>query len=139
MSYPDFVDWRAQARTFSSLAAYQQTTMNISDSGHPPERANGIKVTTNAFSIIAQGPVRGRDFKDGEDRKGAEPVAILGYGIWKTRYGSDPHVIGQSVRINDVPTTVIGVMAEGMKFPTNTDVWIPLVPIPRWSAGTRVD
>lgn len=128
VSYPDFVDWRAQARTFSSLAAYQQTTMNISDSGHPPERANGIKVTTNAFSIIAQGPVRGRDFKDGEDSKGAEPVAILGYGIWKTRYGSDPNVIGQSVRINDVPTTVIGVMAEGMKFPTNTDVWIPLVP-----------
>ena len=128
VSYPDFVDWRAQARTFSSLAAYQQTTMNISDSGHPPERANGIKVTTNAFSIIAQGPVRGGDFMDGEDSKGAEPVAILGYGIWKTRYGSDPNVIGQSVRINDVPTTVIGVMAEGMKFPTNTDVWIPLVP-----------
>jgi predicted permease len=128
VSYPDFLDWRAQARTLSSLAAYQQMTMNISDGGHPPERASGVKVTTNAFSIIAEGPIRGRDFKEGEDQKGAEPVAIIGYSIWKTRYASDPNIVGRAIRINDVPTTIIGVMAEGMKFPTNTDVWVPLVP-----------
>jgi len=128
VSYPDFQDWRAQARAFASLAAYQQQTMNISDSGHPPERASGVRVSTNAFSIIGESPIRGRDFKDGEDRKGAEPVAILGYGLWKTRYGADPSLIGRSIRINDVSTTVIGIMAEGMKFPTNSDVWIPLVP-----------
>ncbi len=128
VSYPDFQDWRANARTFSSLAAYQQTTMNISDSGHPPERASGVKVSTNAFSIIGERPIQGRDFTDGEDRKGAEPVAIIGYGLWKTRYGSDPGIIGKPIKINDVATTVIGVMAEGMKFPTNTDVWVPLVP-----------
>jgi putative ABC transport system permease protein len=128
VSYPDFRDWRANARTFSSLAAYQQTTMNISDSGHPPERASGVKVSANAFSIIGERPIQGRDFRDDEDRKGAEPVAILGYGIWKTRYGSDPGIVGKSIKINDVSTTVIGVMAEGMRFPTNTDVWTPLVP-----------
>ena len=127
VSYPDFQDWRT-AKSFSSLAAYQQVAMNISDSGHPPERASGVKVTTNAFSIIGEMPIRGRDFKNGEDRQGAEPVAIIGYGLWKTRYGSDPGVIGKSVRINDVSTTIIGIMAEGMKFPTNTDVWIPFVP-----------
>jgi hypothetical protein len=127
VSYPDFQDWRT-ARSFSSLAAYQQVALNISDSGHPPERASGVKVSTNAFSIIGETPIRGRDFKDGEDRQGAEPVAIIGYGLWKTRYGGDPTVIGRSIRINDVPTTIIGVMAEGMKFPTNTDAWIPLVP-----------
>jgi putative ABC transport system permease protein len=128
VSYPDFQDWRAQARSFSSLAAYQQSTMNISDRGHPPERASGVRVSTNAFSIIREAPILGRDFKDGEDRKGAEPVAIIGYGLWKTRYGSDPNVVGRSLRINDVATTIIGVMAEGMRFPTNTDVWVPLVP-----------
>ena len=128
VSYPDFRDWRANARTFSSLAAYQQTTMNISDTGHPPERASGVRVSANAFSIIGERPVQGRDFREDEDRKDAEPVAILGYGIWKTRYGSDPGIIGKSIKINDLSTTVIGVMAEGMRFPTNTDVWIPLVP-----------
>ncbi len=128
VSYPDFLDWRAQARTFSSLAAYQPTPVNVSDSGHPPERAQGVRMSVNGFSIIGEGPIRGRDFREGEDRKGAEPVALLGYGLWKTRYGSDSNIIGRSIKINDVSTTVIGIMAEGMKFPTGTDVWMPLVP-----------
>src|SRR6185436_21104463 len=63
VSYPDFQDWRT-GRSFSSLAAYQQATMNISDSGHPPERASGVKVSTNAFSIIGERPIQGRDFTD---------------------------------------------------------------------------
>jgi hypothetical protein len=104
---PDFEDWRAQARTFSSLAAYQRFPTNISDGGHPPERAGGVRVSTNAFSIIGEAPIRGRDFKDGEDHKGAEPVAILGYGLWKHAM-APTHLIGRSIKINDVPTTIIG-------------------------------
>jgi putative ABC transport system permease protein len=128
VSYPDYQDWRAQTRSFASLAAYQGLTANISDRGRPPERANGTRVTANAFSILGERPIRGRDFQEGEDRKGADPVVLLGYGLWKTRYGSDANIIGRSIRINEVPTTVIGVMAEGMKFPNNNDLWIPLVP-----------
>ena len=128
VSFPDYQDWRAQTKTFASLAAYQPSTMNISDSGHPPERANGVRVTANTFGILGEGPIRGRDFRDGEDRKGAEPVALLGHGLWKTRYGSDPTIIGRSIKINEVPTTVVGVMAEGMKFPNNADLWVALVP-----------
>ncbi len=128
VSYPDYRDWRAQASTFASLAAYQPTTMNISESGHPPERASGVRVSANAFGIIGERPLTGRDFRDTEDRKGAEPVALLGHGLWKTRYGSDPNVIGRSIRINEIQTTIVGVMAEGMKFPNNADLWIPLVP-----------
>ena len=103
VSYPDFMDWRAQARTFSSLAAYQQTPMNISDSGHPPERANGVKVSNERFQHHRR-KVRfaGAISRTERTSQGAEPVAILGYGIWKTRYGSDPNVIGRSIRINDV-------------------------------------
>lgn len=128
VSYPDFLDWRTQAKTLSSLAAYQQITMNISDSGHAPERASGVRVSTNAFSIIGERPILGRDFSEKEDEKASEPVAIIGYGLWKARYGSDPHILGKSIKINDVSTTVIGVMADGMRFPTNTDIWTPLVP-----------
>src|ERR1051325_1168362 len=76
VSFPDLQDWRAQAKTFSSLAAYQQMTMNISDIGPPPERGSGVKVSANAFSIIAERPIQGRDFSPNEDKKGAEPVAI---------------------------------------------------------------
>ena len=130
VSYPDFQDWRAQAKSFSSLAAYQGLTMNISDSGHPPgarQRRAGQRERIQPSS--ASVPILGRDFRDGEDRKGAEPVALLGYGLWKTRYGSDPNIVGRSIKINEVPTTVIGVMAEGMRFPNNTR--------PVASAGSR--
>ena len=128
VSYLDYLDWRTQAKSFASLAAYQGIAANISDSGHPPERANGARVTANAFDIIGERPIRGRGFQEGDDRKGAEPVALLGYGLWKTRYASDPTIVGRSIRINDASTTIIGVMAEGMKFPNNNDLWLPLVP-----------
>jgi putative ABC transport system permease protein len=128
MSHPDFIDIRSQARSFSALAAYQGMTMNVSDAGHTPERAQGVRVSANAFSLLGERPIRGRDFRDGEDLKGAEPVALLGYGLWKTRYGSDPAVIGRAIKINEVSHTVVGVMAEGNRFPNNADLWTTLIP-----------
>jgi predicted permease len=68
----------------------------------------------------------GRDFSRDEDAKGAEPVVILGHGLWKTRYGSDPDILGRVIRINEVPSTIVGVMPEGVKFPQNADLWQPL-------------
>ena len=70
VSYPDYLDWRSQTRGFVSLAAYRQGTMNVSDSGHPPERTSGAWVTANAFGVIAQRPILGRDFRPGEDEEG---------------------------------------------------------------------
>jgi predicted permease len=128
VSYPDYQDWRARSKSFASLAAYQGTPTNVNDSSHPPERASGVRVTANAFDIIGERAVLGRTFQDTDVREAAEPVVLLGHAIWKTRYGSDPSVIGRSIKINDVATTVVGVMAEGMRFPTNTDLWVPLVP-----------
>jgi hypothetical protein len=103
-------------------------TMNISDSGHTPERAQGVRVSANAFSLLGERPIRGRDFREGEDKKGAEPVALLGYALWKTRYGSDPSVIGRAIKINEVSHTVVGIMAEGNRFPTNADLWTTMIP-----------
>ena len=64
-------------------------------------------------------------------------MVILGNGIWKNRYGSDPGVIGRSIKVNDVPSIVIGVMPEGFKFPNNADLWLPLVQMPRLTEQKR--
>ncbi len=128
ISYPDFVDFRAQAKSFTGLAAYQGMTMNVSDTDHAPERASGVRLSANAFGLLGEHPIRGRDFRAGEDRKGAEPVALLGYGLWKTRYGGDPAVVGRTIKINEVAHTVIGIMPEGNRFPTNSDLWTTLIP-----------
>ena len=127
-SYQDLEDWRAQAKSFSGLTCFQQTSFNVTDSGHPPERTQAAKLCANAFSLLGQPMHLGRDFLPHEDKKGAEPVVILGYGLWKSRYGGDPGMLGQSVNINGTPATIVGVMPEGVKFPANADIWQPLVP-----------
>src|SRR5690242_20185633 len=68
----------------------------------------------------------GRDFTAEDDQRGAPAVALLSYKVYVNRYGSNPSVIGRNVRLNDVPTTIIGVMPEGFQFPFNTEVWTPL-------------
>jgi putative ABC transport system permease protein len=127
-SYQDLEDWRAQAKSFSGLACFQQTSFNVTDSGHPPERTPAARVCANAFSLLGQPMHLGRDFLPHEDKKGAEAVVIVGYGLWKSRYGGDPGVLGRAVNINGLPATIVGVMPEGVRFPSNADMWQPLVP-----------
>jgi predicted permease len=132
VSYPDFKDWKAQTKTFQDLGAFSLETANLSDQGNVPERYSGGRITANTFSMLGQKPMLGRDFLPEEDKPGTAMVVILGHGIWKTRYGQDPRIIGRAIRVNDVPATVVGVMPEGMKFPLNEDLWMPLIPVGEW-------
>jgi putative ABC transport system permease protein len=126
VSYLDYRDWRDASRTFASLAAYTGNTANLSDEGKLPERYAGVFLTANAFGIMRQRPILGRDFVPDDDKPGAPAVVLIGHGVWQNRYGLDPNVLGRAVRINDVPTVIIGVMPEGFKFPQNADLWQPL-------------
>jgi len=137
VSYLDFTDWRNATKTFSGLAAYNFSVMNLSEEGRAPERFSGTFISANAFRLLGQTPILGRDFVAEDDKPGAPAVVLLGGGVWKNRYGSDPNVIGRTVRVNDVPSVVIGVMPEGFKFPQNADVWQPLAMIPELDQQKR--
>ena len=126
VSYLDYRDYKDSAKSFDAWGAYDGTLANLSDEGQPPERYNGSHVSANTFSVLGIRPVIGRDFLAQDDVRGAPSVAIIGYKVWLNRYGSNPSVIGRTVRLNDVPTTIIGVIPEGFQFPFNTDVWTPL-------------
>jgi putative ABC transport system permease protein len=127
MSYPDFDDWQRASRSFSGMTAMLlPVAFSVSDESHLPEQFWGPFTTANLFKVIGQRPFLGRDFTPEDDRPGAPPVVILGYGIWQTRYGGDPAVIGRTLRINGLRPTVIGVMGRDMKFPPNSDLWMPL-------------
>jgi predicted permease len=130
VSYLDFADWREQSRTMASLSAGLGSTINVSDEGKPPEQFQGSYVSGNTFQMIGQRPLIGRDFTDQDDRVGADPVVILGNGIWKNRYGSDSAIIGRTIRANSLIVTVIGVMPPDMKFPLNAELWIPRAQLP---------
>ena len=126
VSYLDYRDWKESTKTFDAYGAYSGALANLSDEGQPPERYSGANVTANTFGVLGVRPVMGRDFVPDDDRPGAAAVALIGHKVWVNRYGSNPSVIGKTVRINDVPTTIIGVVPEGFQFPFNTDVWMPL-------------
>ncbi len=128
VSYPDYEDWRQQARSFEDLAAFRSGTMNVSDAERPAERALGVWISANTFGLLGQQPLIGRTFLPGEDAPGAQPVAIIGYGLWQNRYGADPAILGRTIRVNEIPARIVGVMPPGMKFPNVAEMWMPLVP-----------
>ena len=124
----DFEDWRSQSRSFSALGASAFGAINISDDHSTPEQTQGSSVTANFFDVLRQRPLLGRTFVEGEDRRGAEPVVIIGYEIWTNRFDRDPNVIGRILRINGKPATIVGIMPERMKFPDNSELWVPFIP-----------
>jgi predicted permease len=136
VSQAELLDWRAQSRTFASLAGYSETNLNISDDSNLPEQAHGTAITANAFGVLRQQPLVGRDFAAGDEHPGAERVVIIGYAVWQNRYGRDPNVVGRTLRVNGQPATIVGVMPEGMRFPDNTQIWMPLLPPDAQTART---
>jgi predicted permease len=130
LSYLDFEDLSAGQRTFDGFAGVAETTMNVADEGRLPERAVGAFVSANAFDLIGHAPSLGRGFDARDDRPGAPPVVILGDALWRSRYAADPSVIGRSIRVNGVPSTVIGVMERGFGFPARSRLWQPLAQLP---------
>jgi putative ABC transport system permease protein len=127
-SYPDFRDFRAETKALAGLAAYELTPVNLSDHSALPERYYCVQMSANGFSVVQQKPMLGRDFIAEDERPGAPPVVMLAYHVWRDRYAQDPAIVGKTVRVDEVPRVVIGVMPPGRRFPEETDLWIPLVP-----------
>jgi predicted permease len=128
VSYPELRDWRDQNRSFEDLAAWRAGEMNVSDDRAMPDEARGAWMTANAFGQLNVRPMLGRDFVEADERRGADPVAIIGERMWRRRFAADPNVLGATLRVNGQPSTIVGVMPEQVRFPENTDIWTPLVP-----------
>jgi putative ABC transport system permease protein len=126
MSYPDFLDCREQARSFEGAGLFTTGSVDVSDGVALPERYRSALLTAGAFGVIGQTTLRGRDFVPGDEAFGAPAVAILSYQLWQGRYNGDDAIIGRTLRINDRPTEVVGIMAKGVTFPGATDLWMPL-------------
>ena len=128
VSYPDFHDWRAQAKSFTGIAAARFEEFTLSDDKDLPETLRGVEVSTNLFQVIGQRPVVGRDFTSADEAPGAPEVVMVTYGVWQRRYGKDRSLVGRIIHVNGVPTTVIGIMPPEISFPFDNDLWLPLIP-----------
>jgi len=121
--YFQYVD---RARTLRSVAVYQVDDLTISGVG-APTRIRVSRVTPSLTSVLAVSPTVGRWFAEDESVLGAPPVAVLSYGLWITRYGGNPAILGQSVNLDGVPAEIVGVMPPFFAFPEPAiDVWLPV-------------
>ncbi|HVG38018.1 MAG TPA: ABC transporter permease [Pyrinomonadaceae bacterium] len=125
ISYPNFLDWRAQNTVFSGLAAMQFRSLNLTGRNEP-ERLAGRAVSYDFFDVLGVRPAQGRNFVREEDQPGANPVCLINHGLWQRRFGSDAKIVGQVLTLNGANYTVIGVLPESYAFGTPTDVFVPI-------------
>ena len=121
----DYFDYKSQQRSFTDLAGYTSGTIFVSGD-EKAERFDGSWITANTFPMVGVTPVLGRNFNAGEDTPQGAKVAILSYAMWHDRYAADPKVLGRIIRVNGVPTVVVGVMPDRFDFPDNDKIWLPL-------------
>ena len=127
-SLPDYEDFRDRTDLFTGLAAYSWSLMGLRV-GDRTKVVMGQVVTWNYFSVLGVHPYLGRGFLREEDQKpDTHPVAILSHRTWTSRFGSNPGILGQTVRLNDYPFTIVGIAPEGFHGPLSilaADVWVP--------------
>jgi putative ABC transport system permease protein len=121
----NFVSWREQARSFEELAAIAGTTYTLTGTGEP-EQLSGSRISPALTRVLGISPIRGRVFIDEEERPGAPPVAMLGEGLWKRRFGAELSVIGRTITLDGAPTTVVGIAPAPLGLIAAGDIYTPL-------------
>jgi len=138
-SYPDFLDWRAQSKSFEDMAAFDNQTLTFAGIDDP-ERILVEFVSAPYFSLLGVTPVRGRTFSAEEDLVATPAyVVVLSDGFWKRRFGADPRIVGRTVTLNTRTYTIVGVMPPRFKGLTDTaELWVPFaVYAPPQTMATR--
>lgn len=115
-SLPDFEDYSQQNESLEGLAALADWSANLTSYGEA-ERVQGAKISANAFQLLGVEAFAGRTLLPDDDRPDRPLVVILTYGLWKRRFAADPHVLGQTIRINSEPYIIVGVLPANFIFP----------------------
>jgi putative ABC transport system permease protein len=125
ISFPNFLDWRTRNHVFEDIATYQGANFSLTGAGEP-EQLRGARVSHGLFEILRVLPLNGQTFTADEDRPDQNGVVLLGHGLWQSRFGSDPNIVGRQVLLNNRSHIVKGVMPPGFKFPEIAELWVPL-------------
>ncbi|HEX6057387.1 MAG TPA: ABC transporter permease [Gemmatimonadaceae bacterium] len=129
-SYPDYLDVRAASTSFEHLAAIRGWTATLTAPGAEPQRVAVGYITANFTAAFGVRPILGRGFLPDDERPGATPVAMLSHELWSARWGGDASLVGGTIEIDGVPTTVVGILPADLRLRGDVQLWQPLVPGP---------
>jgi putative ABC transport system permease protein len=145
ISYRDFADYREHNRVFSELAGNAFHDLTVTGAGEP-FIVNTAAVTPEIFPLLGVAPLAGRTLVPDDGKRGAAPVAVLSEALWRSRFGSNAALIGQSITLDMRAFTVAGILPASFRYPdgaAHQDVWIPIAQDPLFGPlvslpGTRV-
>ena len=128
---PDnFADWQEQNQTFKELVAIKTSYFDLANASQP-ERLMGNFVSTGFFNALGTPAALGRTFSTEDNEPGKPRIVVLSDGLWRTRFGADPQIVGRSVKLNEETYTIVGVMPKDFHYPVDEgQLWIPLLPGP---------
>jgi putative ABC transport system permease protein len=128
VSAPDALDWRTRSKTLALVAPYEREAPFTVSGGAEVEQVLGANVSRELFELLGVAPARGRWFSADEDRAGSDArVAVISHGLWQRRFGGRADIVGQRLRLDENPWTVIGVMPASFVIPNNpAEIWLPL-------------
>jgi hypothetical protein len=136
----EYLDLKQRLTSLPELFAFRTVAFNVGERGHV-ERTYGQFVSGNYFSALGLSPALGRFLRpDDAATAGGEPVAIVSYDYWQTRFNGSPEVLGRTIRVNELPLTVIGVAPRGFQgtvLMLKLDLWAPATLAPTLLAGSR--
>ncbi len=125
VSYPNYLDWRRESRSFTDMGAYRGDDFNLTGIGEP-EHLSGSYVTASLFPVLGVRPLLGRTFLPQDDRQGAGCTVMLSYGFWKGRLAADPNVLGKVLTLNALGCSVVGVLPSDFRFREDARVFVPI-------------
>ncbi|HJX95087.1 MAG TPA: ABC transporter permease [Candidatus Acidoferrum sp.] len=128
VAYPNYLDWRAQNSVFEEMAAFGDCEM-ILDGKDKSDRLDCEQVSDTYFHLLGVSAVLGRTFTSEENAIPMKhAVALIGYGLWQRRFGSDPQVLGKPIRLNAYEYKIVGVLPKGfLGYSDLAEVWIPMM------------
>ena len=126
-SYENFIDWRAQNRSFEDVAAARLTPFTLTG-GSQPERVQGEMASASLFPLLGTSAIRGHTFTADEDRAGGPNVALITYGFWQTHFGRAADVLGKSLTLDNLSYTIVGVLPSNFQFMQPVDILVPFSP-----------
>ena len=125
-SLHEFSVWRERVRTVDHLGAAITFIRNLATEDGLVQPVRGVEMSANAFRLLGTPALIGRALTEQDERQGEPPVVVLSHALWKSRFASDPAVIGRTVKLGTASVTIVGVMPERFGFPVNERIWAPL-------------